>query len=147
MFSQYMFLFGMLLVALATVPLIGEQSDRSVHRSEIEAENFLVYRSAAREFIAKNPGHDGFVSAGSLDLPSGYNDLGWSCRASSGTMYVYGELEPGGLLHAANELDGQVSLGKKEGGNLVSPIHGDTGISVPGFVPSGNVVAVIRNTS
>lgn len=146
MFSQYVFLTALLIISLLTVPLIGQQSDRAMREAKIVAENFLIYRGAAREFIAKNPGHDGTVSSGSLDLPTGYNNLGWNSEANSGTMYVYGELEPGGLLHAANEIDGQINLGKNEGGTLVSPIHGDTGISVPGFVPSGNVVAVIRNT-
>jgi len=111
------------------------------------AENFLVYRGAAREFIANNPGFDGTVSASSLDLPDGYNNLGWSCRANSGTLYVYGDLEAGGIRYTVNKLDGQINVGRKQGGTLVSPIHGDTGISVPGFVPPESAVAVVRNTS
>lgn len=146
MFTQYMFLTALLIISLLTVPLIGQQADRAVQKSEVAVGNFLTYRDAAREFIAMHPGYDGSVSSSSLDLPTGYNNLGWNSRANSGTMYVYGELGTGGLLHAVNKLDGQLNLGKKEGGTLVSPIHGDTGISVPGFVPSGNVVAVIRNT-
>lgn len=147
MISQYAFLAVVLIVSLLSVPLIGNKADYEARRADIYAENFLKYRDAVREFMAKKPGYDGAISSGSLDLPPQYENLGWNSEANTGTAYVYGDLNSGGLRHAIENMDQPINLGVKEGGNLISPVYGDTGISVPDFVAPGDVVAVIQNTS
>lgn len=147
MYSNLVFVVGILLIALAATPMIGQESQRDINRAEIQTGSFLVYRDAARQFIIDNPGYTGTLDESDLDLPDHYKGgENWNSRADSGTVWIYGDLPSGGLRHAVDQLDNPVNLGKKEGGTLVSPAHGNTGITVPGFVDEGQVAAVIKNT-
>lgn len=145
MHSHLMFAVGVLILSLVISPLIGQESQRQAGMIEARAGNFLVYRDAVREYIMGNPGYTGTISESNLDLPDTFVNLGWSSQAASGEAWVYGEMPPGGLRRAADRIDRPITLGRNEGGVLISPAHGDTGIAVPGFVGAGQTAAVIKN--
>ena len=131
---------------MLAIPLIGKDAGRHAKEQDIMMQNFLIYRDAVREYMAKNPGYDGTIGSSALDLSPTFNNLGgWDNRVESGTAWVYGDVPIGGLRHGVEKMDHPHNLGIKRGGELYSPIYGNTGISVPGFVSDGQVVAVIKN--
>lgn len=145
MHSHFMFAICILFTALAVSPLVGQEPQRFVNMAKVEAGNFLTYRGAVREYILDNPGYTGTIAEPNLDLPGTYNNMGWSNQAASGEAWIFGDMAPGGLKIAVEKMDQPVNLGRNKNGVLESPVHGNTGIAVPGFVPSGQVAAVIAN--
>lgn len=146
MHSNMMFAICVLLTALAVSSLIGQGSQRQTGMAEAQSGNFLVYRDAVREYIMNHPGHTGVIAETSLDLPGTFSNMGWNSEAASGEAWVYGDMAPEGLRRAIEKMDQPISVGQKEGGVLVSPVHGNTGIAVPGFVAAGQAAAVIENS-
>lgn len=146
MHSQLMFAIAILLLALGITQMMGQDASRQPERAAVEGENFLTYKDAVREYIQNNPGYDGSINESALDLPGTYQNLGWSSEAESGEAWIYGDMPPGGLREAVESTGQAINLGRKEGGMLVSPVYGDTGISVPGFVSEGQAAAVVKNT-
>lgn len=146
MYSNLVFLTGILLLVMSTIPLIGKKTEYQTRKPDIRIENFLAYRDAVREYMAEHPGYDGAIGSSSLDLPGTYNSQEWSNTVNSGTAWIYGDMPVGGLRHAVEKMDQPLNLGvKAETGYLVSPVYGDTGIYVPASVSVGQVVAVVKN--
>lgn len=147
MYSNLVFTIGVLLLALAATPMIGRESQRDINMAEARAKSFLVYRAAVREYILEHPGYTGTINESDLDLPDMYADCGnWNGEANAGTVWIYGDMTPGGLRYAVDCLEEPINLGRKKAGAIISPVHGNTGIAVPGFVGEGQIVAVITNT-
>lgn len=146
MYSHLMFAAGILLISLTITPMIGQDTHRQEGLAQARSGNFMVYRGAVRQYIMDHPGHTGTISDSDLDLPRTYKNMGWNSRADSGEAWVYGDMTHGGLRKIVSLSDQQINLGRKENGELVSPVHGDTGISVPSFVEAGQAAAVIKNT-
>lgn len=146
MHSNIMFAIGIMLTALAASSLIGQDSQRHIGIAKAQSANFLVYRDAVRKYIMDHSGHTGIIDESNLDLPDTFVNMGWSNRAASGQAWVYGNMAPEGLRRAVEAKDQQINLGRKDGGVLISPVHGNTGIAVPGFVAAGQVAAVVENS-
>lgn len=146
MYSNLVFLTGVFLMVMSTIPLIGKKAEYQTRKPNIRIENFIVYRDAVREYMAGHPGFDGTIGSSSLDLPGTYNNLGWSNTVNSGTAWIYGDMPAGGLRHAVEKMDQPLNLGVKAAtGYLVSPVYGNTGIYVSPSVSVGQVVAVVKN--
>lgn len=134
-----------MLLTLASISLIGNESDRSEGLARAQSGNFIAYQGAVRAYIENRPGHTGGIDVSDLDLPRTFSSMGWSSRSDAGTAWVYGEMTAGGLRQVVDLTEGAINIGRKEGGWLVSPVHGNTGIPVPDFVEDGQVAVVIQN--
>lgn len=145
MHSHLMFAVGVLILTLAISPLIGQESQHQAGIVEAQAGNFLVYRNAVHEYIMNHPAYTGVINESDLDLPDTFVNLGWSSRAASGEAWVYGDMHPSGLRRTVDQVDQPITLGRKESGVLISPVHGNTGIPVPSFIAAGQMAAVIKN--
>ena len=106
--------------------------------------NFLVYRSAVTEFSKSNPGFGGMPDDSALNLPTWFiKPAGVASYISAGTAYTYlNDIIQPGLPSRLVELTQSMAIGVNNTGILVSPYAGPTGITVPGAVPNGAIVAV-----
>lgn len=106
--------------------------------------NFLVYRSAVTAFSKSNPGFGGMPDDSALNLPTWFiKPAGVASYISAGTAYTYlNDIIQPGLPSRLVELTQSMAIGVNNTGILVSPYAGPTGITVPGAVPNGAIVAV-----
>jgi hypothetical protein len=129
----------------AILALMPGPQPRVDQKARVEAINYLVYRNAVDLYAVQNPGFSGTIPTSSLDIPGEWNNLrGWTntVDASTGRVYVYGDIEKSGFYHVA-QISNSAAIGINDSGSLVHPIHGDSGVTVPSFVPDGNIVSVI----
>ena len=145
MYSHITFAAGVLLLTLASISLIGNESNRSEGLARAQSGNFMAYQGAVRAYIENRPGHSGEINVSDLDLPRTFFNMGWSSQADAGVAWVYGDMTASGLRQAVDLTEGAINIGRKENGWLVSPVHGHTGIPVPDFIVDGQVVVVIVN--
>ncbi|MGL3709432.1 type IV pilus biogenesis protein PilM [Leptospirillum ferriphilum] len=150
------------LIALTVSGIAYEDAHFSVssleegNRLNLEAENqahlFELYREAVNAYAAGNPEFSGTVPEGELALPAGMIvPPGFSNSVSGGVAYAWispGKgVSPDGILGALSGIsDGSVLVGMKQGGVLVSPILGNTGISLPSEIPEGSAVSMEETT-
>lgn len=149
----------MALLALFASGIAYEDAHQSVpslsgsNRVHLEAESqshlFEIYREAVNAYASNNPGFSGTVPVGDLVLPAGMVvPPSFSNTVSGGTAYAWAM--PGTNFVSPREILGsltQVSVesmlvGMNQGGTLVSPILGSTGIPLPSSIPSGSAVSV-----
>lgn len=106
--------------------------------------NFLVYRSAAAGFAQSNPGFSGIPNDSALNLPQWFvRPVGVSSYIAAGTAYTYfNGSAPAGMPSTLIDLTQSTVVGVKRSGQLMSPVSGATGISIPPAVPEGAIVAV-----
>jgi hypothetical protein len=106
--------------------------------------NFLIYRSAVTEFSKSNPGFDGIPDDSALNFPTWFvKPTGVASYISAGASYTYlNDIIQPGLPSRLVELTQSMAIGVNNTGILVSPYAGPTGITVPGAVPYGSIVAV-----
>lgn len=117
--------------------------------SDVSATNFLAYRSAARAYLAANPGASGVIDDAALSpywLP-GYNrNPLWTNLVQGGTLFVYATAATErGTVHRLFELTKRsVLVGTKNAstGRLMSGMGLDTGINLPAAIPDGAVVMI-----
>ncbi|WP_049713602.1 type IV pilus biogenesis protein PilM [Leptospirillum sp. Group II 'CF-1'] len=110
---------------------------------------FEIYREAVNSYAASNPGFSGTVPAGSLPLPAGMVvPPDFSNTVSGGTAYAWASpgtnfVSPNALLGSLTQVSvGSMLVGMNQGGVLVSPILGSTGIALPSGIPNGSAVSV-----
>jgi len=106
--------------------------------------NFLVYRSAAARFAQSNPGFSGIPNDSALNLPQWFvRPVGIYSYIVAGTAYTYfNGVAPAGMPSTLVDLTQSTVVGVKRSGQLMSPVSGATGISIPSAVPEGAIVAV-----
>lgn len=106
--------------------------------------NFLIYRSAAAGFAQSNPGFSGIPNDSALNLPQWFvRPVGVSSYIAAGTTYTYFTgVAPPGMPSTLVDLTQSTVVGVKRSGQLMSPVNGATGISIPPAVPEGAIVAV-----
>jgi hypothetical protein len=110
---------------------------------------FEIYREAVNAYAASNPGFSGTVPAGSLNLPAGMVvPSSFSNTVSGRTAYSWvipqtTSISPDEVLGSLTQVsDGSILVGTNQGGVLVSPILGSTGIPLPSGIPDGSAVSV-----
>lgn len=110
---------------------------------------FEIYREAVNSYAASNPGFSGTVPAGSLPLPAGMVvPPDFSNTVSGGTAYAWASpgtnfVSPNALLGSLTQVSvGSMLVGMNQGGVLVSPILGSTGMALPSGIPNGSAVSV-----
>ena len=153
-----MWILSMLLLALFVSGIAYEEAHFSVpalsvaNRPALEAENeahlFEIYREAVDAYASNNPGFSGRVPNGDLAIPTGMViPSSFSNTVDGGTAYAWvppGKgISPEEILGSLTQVsDGSVLVGTNRGGDLVSPVLGDTGISLPPSIPDGSTVSV-----
>ncbi|MHB1287471.1 MAG: type IV pilus biogenesis protein PilM, partial [Leptospirales bacterium] len=117
--------------------------------AERQAHLFEIYREAVNAYVAGNPGFSGAVPVDSLILPAGMVvPPDFSNTAFGGTAYAWAIpatsfVSPKEILGSLTQVSvGSMLVGMNQGGVLVSPVLGSTGISLPSVVPNGSVVSV-----
>jgi|SRR5581483_6788834 len=137
------------LVLVASLPLAPGYGALLPYRTAALAANFLQYRNAVIEYVEQNPGFAGSVSTTTLVngglLPSGYRAIGnWTNQTASGQTVVYGSMPMDGVASVLEQSDGDYSIGINNAGRLFSPLYGDTGITVPAYVPNNWAVSIVQ---
>lgn len=138
----YFVLVAMLFLSLTFLP--GPQPMRyEAQDLDTVTKNFAVYQSAAVAFYADNPGTVGVIPQGSLGLMPGYNAiLTWQNQVSGNVLYVYFPNGQRLVVGVLEKMKNSRRVGLNTGGRLVSPLYGDLGVVLPGFIPEGSLVAV-----
>ena len=155
-----MWILIMLLLAMFASGIAYEEAHFSVpsfsgaHRPTLEGENqahlFEIYREAVNAYAANNPGFSGRVPNGDLVIPTGMVvPTGFSNTVGGGTAYAWvppGKgISPDEILGSLTQVsDGSMLVGMNRGGALVSPVLGDTGISLPSSIPDGSAVSMVE---
>ncbi|MHB1285569.1 MAG: type IV pilus biogenesis protein PilM [Leptospirales bacterium] len=110
---------------------------------------FEIYREAVNAYASNNPGFSGTVPVGDLVLPAGMVvPPNFSNTVSGGTAYAWAMpgtnfVSPREILGSLTQVSvGSMLVGMNQGGVLVSPILGSTGISLPSVIPNGSAVSV-----
>jgi hypothetical protein len=149
----------MALLALFASGIAYEDAHQSVpslsgsNRVHLEAESqshlFEIYREAVNAYASNNPGFSGTVPVGDLVLPAGMVvPPSFSNTVSGGTAYAWAMpgtnfVSPREILGSLTQVSvGSMLVGMNQGGVLVSPILGSTGISLPSVIPNGSAVSV-----
>lgn len=131
-----------------SVPELSNSNIVSV-AAERQAHLFEIYREAVNAYAAGNPGFSGTVPAGAMNLPTGIVvPPDFSNTVSGGTAYAWvmpgtNFISPREILGSLTQISvGSILVGMNQGGVLVSPILGSTGISLPSEIPNGSAVSV-----
>lgn len=142
----YWVIFLGLCIVTGTVLDIQAQAKRDSDFATMDSlsRNLLVYRSAAAGFAQSNPGFSGVPDDFSLNLPAWFvKPVGVSSYIAAGTTYTYfNGVAPAGMPSTLVNLTQSTVVGVKRSGQLMSPVSGATGISIPPAVPEGAIVAV-----
>jgi len=110
------------------------------------AENFVIYRYAALNFMELNPSFTGVIPDTSLVLPPNYVKLGsWTNLIQGGFIVIYSANQvavlSSNVLAKSSSVD--TVLDYTANGRVVSPVFGDRGASF-NFVPDGSLISVIQ---
>lgn len=120
----------------------AEQSQTSY--TEVVAENLAMYRNYVVAYARANPGVTGAVPDTSLGLPAGFNKFSIiSNYAAGGLGYVYivQAQAPAGLASTLqSNQSGDLFIGFKKNGLLVTPSGGTSPIALPPVIPDGSLV-------
>lgn len=130
-----------------SVPAL-EEANRVPLEAGNQAHLFEIYREAVNAYASSNPGFSGTVPGGNLALPAGMVvPPGFSNTVSGGMAYAW--VPPGKVISPDEILgfltqvsDGSMLVGMNQGGVLVSPVLGSTGISLPSSIPDGSAVSL-----
>ena len=121
--------------------------DPDLMRAQAIAYNGSVYKIAAMNYAAANPGTLGSVPDVALDLPGWYVNMGWANDVNGPAVTVYlariADLRTGEIAYAVSQLTQQSWLaGIAADGTLFVSGKGDTGIVLPPGIPAGSPVLI-----
>lgn len=140
---------AVLMILIIATGIAIENQQQAQHVSDYAtldslSRNFLAYRSAAAGFAQSNPGFSGIPNDSALTLPQWFvRPVGVSSYIEAGTAYTYfNGAAPAGMPSTLVDLTQSTVVGVKRSGQLISPVSGATGISIPSAVPEGAIVAV-----
>ncbi|MEE4220265.1 type IV pilus biogenesis protein PilM [Pseudomonas viridiflava] len=137
-----------MVLVTAALGLIYDMNDRAerlaqnVNVSTI-ASSMLVYRNALAEYAYAHNTASGTVSDDQLDLPNWYFRYpGVEGVIAAGKSFAFYSSPPPGLIaEMVNVTGGSLAIGSAASGTLVTPLIGNTGITLPASVPNGAAVA------
>lgn len=110
---------------------------------EILAANFNIYQKAAVRYYQENPSATGVIPNASLDLMPGYNAIGsWQNQIDAGVLYIYAPDGNRLVPTVIEQLKKSKRVGVNKGGDLISPIYGDLGVTLPNFIGDGSLVTI-----
>ena len=124
----------------------SQKEDETISQSI--AENMLIYKQSAISYYIANPSASGVIQDSSLStyLPTGYKkNYNWVANINAGYIYVYttdiaATTKPLITEILAQNSSDSMFAGKNQNGILFSSTRGNTGISLPTFVPNGSPV-------
>ncbi len=121
--------------------------DPGLMRAQAIAYNGSVYKAAAMNYAAANPGTVGSVPDVSLGLPGWYVNMGWANAVNGPAVTVYlariADLRTGEIAYAVSQLTQQSwQAGIAANGTLFVSGKGDTGIALPPGIPAGSPVLI-----
>lgn len=131
----------------AQSPVVNESSATDqISEARQAAQYYVSYRNAAViEALRVN------ISSGSLaDSAIGQSpplSLPIYNQADAGTFYVWADLSDEAFYQATVLLNGTITFGRADAGELISNTYGNTGIVLPGFVPDGSAVTAIISSN
>ena len=153
-----------LAIIIILIPVVGHkmlQAEVFLPTVEISAskpalaKNFVTYKNVVDEFVASRPagytgtGPGNSVPDANLTFPGWYyrNPL-WTNKVINGTVTVYATSVNGAgdfSREVAGITNGRRSVGvvSNTSGTILSPLYGDTGITLPAGLPNG--VTVVQN--
>lgn len=142
----YPFLIALLLWA-GNILFQNEQTTAQVSQTsytKVMSENMAMYRNYVVAYAQANPGASGTIQDTALGLPAGFNRFkGITNYVSGGIGYAYitQAQAPAGLASQmqANQ-SGDLFIGFKKNGVLVTPSGGISPIALPAAIPDGSVV-------
>ncbi len=127
--------------------------------AQSQAASFVGYRNAVGNYVAANPSFTGSVPASSLaswlapwqSLPNGVGNQVTATPSGNGRIiYSWAQASPllgasPGMTYAAAQLTGgDASIGQVSGTQWISPIYGVQALTVPAFVPDGDILSVVQ---
>lgn len=117
--------------------------NQGLKESEVAAmrESLMIYRNHVAAFAQRNPAVVGVVDDLSLDLPDWYvKPPALAHYLTPGTSYVYATPGLPGLVGDLAQKTESINVGTNQGGYLVSPNVGHTGLLLPAQIPQAAVV-------
>ena len=130
--------------------------------AQSQAASFVGYRNAVGSYVAANPAFTGSVPTSSLapwlapgqSLPNGAgNQVAATPSGNGRIIYSWAQTFPlqganPGVTNAAAQLTGgDASIGLVAGTQWISPIYGVQALTVPAFVPDGDILSVVQTGS
>ncbi|MCA7889025.1 type IV pilus biogenesis protein PilM [Burkholderia contaminans] len=120
----------------------AEQSQTSY--TQVVAESMAMYRNYVVAYARANPGVTGTVPDTSLGLPAGFNKINIISNYAAGGLgyaYVTQAQTPAGLASTLqSNQSGDLFIGFKKNGVLVTPSGGTSPIALPAAIPDGSLV-------
>ena len=132
---------------LAILHSLGNSPGLAQETASAVGSNFIVYRGAVEAYYSAAPGAGPVVANSALSMPPGYRLVkSWqNFRPAGGPVFVYGAANASALAALVDEYGARLgAVGLVQGSRLISPIHGDLGVSVPMTIPVGSLAAIIQ---
>lgn len=137
---------AVLAVLLGVMALLKAPADNDIQETSYKAlaVNYAIYRNAAFLFVQAHKGFNGDIPLASLNLPESWRMLRtWKARVQNNCCYVYGDASPEEVEAVRRLFQGSFAVGLVSGGRIV-PALAPHPVSVPAFVPDGNLVSVVE---
>lgn len=123
-------------------------SSTSLSGSQSVVSNMFTYNQAARSYYLNNPTATGVIADASLTglLPVGFTKgYNWTSNINGGYVYTYtSDIAATKLIGLADTINrqsgGSLMAGINNGGVIYSASNGNTGITLPAFVPNGSPI-------
>ncbi len=109
----------------------------------ILARNYIHYQNAASAYYNDNPGHTGEILETDMDLMPGYISIGdWQNQVETGVLYVWSEQGQRMVSPVVTQLKNTKRVGLNRSGQLISPLYGDLGVTLPAFIAEDSIVSI-----
>lgn len=111
-------------------------------KTVVIATNFAIWRNAVLEYVLTTKTASGEIPLSALRLPTTWTPLrSWTARVTGGVCYAFGPASAPEIAAVQSLFHGSASIGRVEGGHLVSLYSKTAPVS---GVPEGYLVSVIR---